>query len=455
MNIGHREYAPSPNPTSFDAFALEYTKVRDELPEKVRKPLDVFREEVMEICKAHGVDHPSKLVTPEAKATTKTLERVQELLEQIHYIFEHKEVPLGHKDWEVKIPKKHHHIKVVEKDGKAFVIMSGKNSSYIFDSSKASLDQISGVVEDGGLTIVGQEVAFVLHEEERVRVFFKGKMVGDPLECSGIKHLSDMNGKVTYVVETIDEEDKIYVDGEIYGSPEGWYREINNLLSLGNQLAFVAKKNESNLFNVFIGEDRVGDSRGYQWISLLTEVDGKLAFVGQRWNIFYLVYDGKLIAESLERISCVQKINGELSWIETSEREGVATLWSEGEVSEEYYAIYTVVDTGAEPLLVVKKKKGDRWTLMQGEKVLGKKEGYDDSGLGYILWVGGQVIFSGGEVEEKISSTSGVDFGSYDQIYKMKVVDDKHFIVIAEEDGRVVQRTFDVDHPPYQGKLPN
>ncbi|KKU33460.1 MAG: hypothetical protein UX45_C0009G0028 [Candidatus Uhrbacteria bacterium GW2011_GWF2_46_218] len=66
---------------------FEYASVRARLPEHVRVPLDVLREEVLAICAAHDVNHPTKLGR----------ERVSKLLEDIKYIFEHRDLPLREK----------------------------------------------------------------------------------------------------------------------------------------------------------------------------------------------------------------------------------------------------------------------------------------------------------------------------------------------------------------------
>ena len=278
----HHEFSPLPNPTSFDAFALEYTKVRDGLPEQVRKPLDTFREEVMEICRAHGVDHPSKLVTPEAHATTETLGRVQELLEQIHYIFEHKEVPLGHKDWEVEIPEGQSVHQAVEKDGKAFFSTFDKaKSSYIFDSSgkQRGYFQKGRIPSPGGLAIVDQKVACIFQEPRTSFVFVDGERVGFSHGYRQVSHLLDMNGELVYVAECEpDRKEVIFVNEEVYGLPEG-YHSVSHVLPVGDQLAFAAQKQQDGPFYVYIGDRLIGDQQGYKKINEMTVINGKLVFV--------------------------------------------------------------------------------------------------------------------------------------------------------------------------------
>jgi len=87
---------PEPQGFSF----LEYDKAREKIPENTRASVDAWREEVLVICQAHGVDHPSKLVLAETHATTDTLERVQNLLDDILYVFEHQKLPPEKKEVE-------------------------------------------------------------------------------------------------------------------------------------------------------------------------------------------------------------------------------------------------------------------------------------------------------------------------------------------------------------------
>jgi len=72
---------------------LEYDKAREKIPESTRASVDAWREEVLAICQAHGVDHPSKLVLVETHASTEILARVQKLLDDILYVFEHQTFP--------------------------------------------------------------------------------------------------------------------------------------------------------------------------------------------------------------------------------------------------------------------------------------------------------------------------------------------------------------------------
>jgi len=457
----HREYAPSPSNTSFDAFALEYTKVRDGLPEQVRKPLDTLREEVMEICRAHGVDHPSKLVTQEAKAATKTLERVQELLEQIHYIFEHKEVPLGHKDWEVEIPKHYRFIEAVEKNGKVFFSVS--NAIYfsfpprIFDSSghdRTLLPRV-GCIKRGGLKIVGEKIACVLGHRGSNYVFLEEKNIGDYEE---VKRILDTDGVLVYVAKPHgSSKEMIYVDGRVYGSPEG-YDHVSRISCVGSTVAFAAQKESGDLYEVYLGDHLIGK---YREVTEMRVIDGELVFVAFDFDSkAVVVKDGVMqgTGSTSSYIHSVQKINNELSWIERD----VITCEEELFIGEVSYGVYQdvnkVLETRGEPLLVVQKRKGDHWMLKQGDKVIGKQGGYEVSELGKVICVSDEGVFATREGIAKswvVESSSGKHFGSYKAIHLLKAVDDKHFIVIAEEDGKVVQRTFDIDHPPYQGEGAN
>jgi len=454
MNTYH-EHSPSPNPTSFDAFALEYTKVRDGLPEQVRKPLDVLREEVMEICRAHGVDHPSKLVTPEAKATTKTLERVQELLEQIHYIFEHKEVPLGHKDWEVKIPEGQEVSQVVEKNGKVAIVTSDVDSfCHIFDSSGIPLSLPLGRIEQDLLTIIDDDVVCAWR---KVATFTSGIFVnGEILAPSAqnfvqVEYLLEMNGKVVYVAQKVDEgREKIYVNGVLYGSPEGYFK-VSHIIPVGDELAFVAQQNATDPFHIYVNGLLSDQRKGLGRVVSLDFIDGEVVYI-ERTSLGDRLLGERsgLIYASSENLKEVQKINGQMSWIEYSSWR--ATWFLNREAQGNCFDILSVVETKGKPVLVVRDQERDPITFIQGGETIGKKEGYKM--VMDVICVGDEIVFIAGDGEKSwwIESSSGACFGFYETIHEMKPVDDKHFIVISEEDGKVVQRTFDIDHPPYQGE---
>jgi len=456
----HHEYTPSPNPTSFDAFASEYTKVRDGLPEQVRKPLDTFREEVMEICRAHGVDHPSKLVTPKAHASAETLKHVSDLLDDILSIFETKEVPLGHKDWEVEIPEGQYARTAIEKDGKAFFSTRSTESFFIFDSSGAFKEYPGLSLEE--FIIVNQQPIYHFegNDDSLHHIFVNGKEVTPESGCQDMNFLSEMNGTFVYVAMTNDKlKDNIFLDGKVYGDPEG-YHYITHMIPVGNQIAFSAQKKEGEPFHVYLGDQIVGDPAGYKEIKEMIEVDGTLAFIGENdFGCWLISRDG---AEQKYwrdgKFYGLQEMGGALSWKEMTVGEEESTLCIAGETYGKYRVIEKVFYTGGDPLVLGIKKKESCRTLTQGERTIGKQEGYEVfEDIGDVICVGDEVIFvtKEGGYPWIIESSSGTHFGSYDHVLFMRVVGNKHFMIIAEEDGKVVQRTFDLDHPPYQGKLPN
>ena len=95
----HPFQARSSSP-DISASLFEYASVRAKLPEHVRAPLDVLREEVLAICETHGVNHPTKLGKEGKEPTIETLERVSKLLEDITYIFTHRDLPSSKKEQE-------------------------------------------------------------------------------------------------------------------------------------------------------------------------------------------------------------------------------------------------------------------------------------------------------------------------------------------------------------------
>jgi len=461
MNIGHHEYHPSSSHASFDAFALEYTKIRDGLPENVRKPLDVLREEVMEICRAHGVDHPSKLVRLEAHASAETLKHVSDLLDDILSIFETKEVPFGHKDWEVEIPEGHVVGDVAGKNGKTF--FSTTNHFYsvccVFDSSGKSIYRHRGSMPNLGLAVIGQDIAYVIQQSNNCLVCRNGKNAGAFQGYNIVNNLLNVGGTLVYTAkEYLTSKEKIFLDGQVYGNPDG-YEKVLHILPIGKEPAFAVQKEKGGYFYIYKGEQMVGHPHKYA-IEDMTEVNGGIAFTvkddfGDTFLYHNEVLKGTCVRDHL--IHSIQSINGQLSWVEVKGEGEGSTLFIEGEPSMNYSStIIGVVDTGAEPLLEVQEKEGDLWTLVQGDRVIGKEEGYELTDIHTVICVNDEIIFTTRDHYGEpwiIESSTGTRFGSYKRVLLVKAVDDKHFIVIAEEDGKVVQRTFDLDHPPYQGEL--
>ena len=456
METRHSESTPIP--IAPDAFAMEYSKVRDRLPEQVRKPLDVFREEVLEICKAHGVDHPTKLGREGKQPTLQTLEHVAQLLEDITYIFEHKEIPLGHKDWEVEIPEGDKVMDVVEKDGHIFFSTNYgvERGTHIFDSSGHCKDYPHGSIARGDLTIVDGKPAYIITESSGNFVFFDGEKIGSPEGYKRARHLLDISGELVYTaINYGNSREIIYVNGQPHGSPEGYY-DVPRLLPVGDEFAFAARKNINDPVHVYLGDRLVSEREdGYQKVIEMTAVNGKLAFLAEgNFGHISLVYNGVHQDVMMSEVFGLQEIDGQLSWIEKRDS-GQKVL-----IGKESYGVYPnirkVLKTKMGIVIMATIEASGPWFLIQEDEIIGKPEGYKRIPTPHVISVGGEVIIASGkgfDMPWTIESASGIRFYSCGKVHLLKAIDDTHFIVIVEKEGKVVQRTFDIDHPPYQGEL--
>ncbi|HBK34109.1 TPA: hypothetical protein DEP34_00825 [Candidatus Uhrbacteria bacterium] len=453
-----RHHESAPVSIAPDAFAMEYSKVRNRLPEQVHKPLDIFRDEVLEICAAHGVDHPTKLGREGKHASTKTLEHVARLLENIAYIFEHKEIPPGYKDWEVEIPKGDKFMEVVEKDGRVFFSTNYgvHTGTRIFDSSGHCEDYPNGSIAHRDLEIVDGKSAYIINDPEVNFVFFDGEKIGSPEGYKIASHLLDMNGELVYIATNHGSDRTIiYKNGQPYGSTEGYY-EISRLLPVGDELAFAAKKEINSPVHVYLGDHLVSENEdGYQEVIEMAVVNGTLAFLA-REDLGYslLVHNGIHQEVSMFEFCGLQEIDGQLSWIE--QRDSGQRLFIGKELQGVYANIHKVLKTKAGIVIVAILEILGNWFLIQKNEIIGNTEGYERIPKPQVVSVGSEIIIASGKSPDMpwvIESASGTHFYSCEKCHLLKAVDDTHFIVIAEEDGKVVQRTFDIEHSPYQGEV--
>ncbi|HBK34108.1 TPA: hypothetical protein DEP34_00830 [Candidatus Uhrbacteria bacterium] len=458
METRHPEFVSAP--IAPDAFAMEYNKVRDRLPQHVRKPLDVSRDEVLEICKAHGVDHPTKLGREGAQPTLQTLERVARLLEDIAYIFERKEIPPGYKDWEVEIPEGDEFTEAVEKDGKVFFSTVDKSCEFsrIFDSSGLVKNYDQGWMARGDLNIVNGKPACVINDVSKSFVFFDGKRIGPPEGYKSVRLIRTEHRKLIYTAKNHEsDKDIIYVDGEPYGSSEG-YLEVSHVIPVGEELAIAVKERSGGNMAIYLGDRLIaGDKEGYESVREMKVINGDLAFIAKDTvGRFVIVYDGVVQKMSNQDFFHLKEIDGQPFWVEKKAKGG-DELFVDGESYGMYSDFLRILETNKGMVIVVTKAENPkRLFLLQEGRSIGKEEGYLRMPSPRMISVGDEVIIASCQEPGSswvIESTSGAHFYSCEKCHLLKAIDDTHFIVIAEEDGKVVQRTFDIEHLPYQGEV--
>ena len=189
------EFSPRGDKTANTFSFLEYDKAREKIPESTRASVDAWREEILAICQAHGVDHPSKLVLAETHASIQTLERVQNLLDDILYVFEHQELPTEKKKEVEPVDDREYvvelgellenpcnDIRVYDHNGRFYFFDNHANPSRLFDH-EGNKDVLPSEMIYQDFVLLGSRLVLVAKKrmEQRSWKFLTG-LDGEPLD---------------------------------------------------------------------------------------------------------------------------------------------------------------------------------------------------------------------------------------------------------------------------------
>jgi len=450
-------------PSSPDVFLSEYKSARDRLPENVRAPLDILREEVMEICKAHGVDHPSKLVLAETHVSTETLERVQELLDQIHYIFEHQKlpptveknnVPLDDQEYTVELNPAYERADIsIPCDihgGFIFVIKERKTRKrLVMDQNGQLVGDPEGYDEIWDLTDIGGKPAFIAKKEGTCCVVYDGKNIEEPKEYDDAQFLTDIGGHIGFFAYQ-----KlgwfVFVNGRNIGAQEG-YDVIEDFIDVGGKPAYTAQAvHQDDFFKVIVKDGFIlGDEKeGYNDISHLVDIGGKLGSAVKKDTKWFVLLDEEVVGskEGYDKVFALADIGGKIGYIAKIEEkiffilDGIPLI----ELTEYYKDgnVDLLKDIGGK--MACKINKGAATRAFYNGKVV------EPRGIFDIVDVGGRMgVITATSLNNWIWFDGRCTSIHFSKIHVLHALDHDRFYVIAEDKGRIVKRVYSFSDPTF------
>jgi len=451
-------------PSSPDVFLTEYKSARDRLPEGVRVPLDTLREEVMEICKTHGVDHPSKLVLAETHVSTETLERVQELLDQIHYIFEHqklpealeqkKEIPLDDREYTLELEPEYNLADLFDvgdhRGGFSCVVYGPSGETeFVMDQNKRLIGDPQGYDDVRFLTDIAGKPAFIAKQGEETFVVWDGKNFGHFEEYEELISLTDVGGKPAFFAK---KEDRWFVfwDGKIIGDQEG-YKDVGGLIDVGGEPAYTALPDEEGFgFLVMKGDQIVGDPTGYAAIiNELVDIGGKVGVSMNRGNSggYTVLLDGEVVGneEGYRKVSELVDMDGKIGFVaRTKDKQKVLFIMDGQPVSDLTSDVSIFVDEvtnigGKMACRIL----GPSFSYHQA--FFDKGRLYNDgeliNGVQQIVNVAGKPMIVTKGTSDDSHFIEGTRL-AFDHIYFLYALDRERFAVVAREGQKIVKRVY-------------
>jgi len=277
---GHRQPESSSADISSFSFAEYGGAYRKELPNEVLPMFDVYVKEVLEICKAHGVNHPKELVAvTHPRPSFETLERMQFLVDRILYIVENKALPpkerekeiFDEEDYVLPLPDKIGSLEVTDLHGKLAVF-------YV-------KNPVFGVA--GASPVKNRHDLF--NEE--------GEEIGDPkgyaqpsdvLDINGIPGFADyQSGKYTF-----------HCGKKTLGNPDGY--EHGTLCAIGGKPVVIVAKGHLSPFQIITEKQTLEGMSTYTHVEAdhMSDVEGRLFFFTKNESgKTVLVLNGKIVGD--------------------------------------------------------------------------------------------------------------------------------------------------------------
>jgi len=267
---------PDHNPL-LPLFDFSEIKIRKELPNEVLPMFDVYVKEVLEICKAHGVNHPKELVrATHPRPSFETLERVQFLVDRILYIVENKALPpkerekeiFDENDYTFPLPEDISDIHVTDLHGK-FAVFFGKGT--------------------------GLEASII---KNRHHLFNEeGEEIGDPKGYMRPSDVLDING-VSGFADCQQEKYIFYCGETTLGNPRGY--EYGSLCAVGGKPVVIAAKDLLSPFQIITEKQTMEGISTYAHVEVdhMSDVEGQLFFFTKNEREkTVLVLDGKVVGD--------------------------------------------------------------------------------------------------------------------------------------------------------------
>ena len=284
FNFSSREHQASP-PFQPDVFFAEYAmSYRQDMPKDVLSFFNAYVEEVLEICKAHGVKHPKELGTAQLTPTIETLQRVCVLMDKIKYLLEHKELPIesvDEKEYTLPVPSDLIYVRVQDLQGKFAAVFEDQDHAKIVDQNGQLIESFPETnMEIDKLQNINGRLGYrlALHPLENDRTLFfryHGRVLGSPKGYSQGQILN-IGGKPILFAEMPGENSKLLrADGSIMGKEDGYGAIIKNtFFDVAGKLFFLWKDAHQTVHLCLEGNE-VGDPRGYVLFDILSDTTWK------------------------------------------------------------------------------------------------------------------------------------------------------------------------------------
>jgi len=267
----HRQPEPSSADISSFSFAEYGGAYRRELPGYVLRDFDAYVQEVLEICKTHGVKHPKELVlVTNPEPSFETLSRVQFLVDHILFIIQNKELPpesMEEQSYELPVPSDVR-VDALDLGGTFVAVFSHTRKEDIVNHQGKIIDSfpLHAAVQDlkniGGRA--GYSVYRPLRGEPHAHSFhYNGQILGNP-EGYSAGYLYAIGGKPLLLAQSPGEKMKVLrVDGSLVGKEDG-YEEIrqHQLFDVKGKFFFFWRSKHGKMHLNLDGEEK-GDVQGY------------------------------------------------------------------------------------------------------------------------------------------------------------------------------------------------
>ena len=233
---------------------------------------------------------------------------------------------------------------VIHKDSKAFLTYDGKEygKEYDYVLSAANINSKLAYVAGKRISVSNPDVSSI--------VFFDDKKIGEYFKIGGFYNTPDLlniNGKLTYVVKTKDNQNYI-----VYGDTqtEKGYTIISAPSGVLGKLAYDVKKDDKN-FIIYDGKE-IG--KEYDSAQKIIDVGGKLVYGVTKGTKSFLIYDGKEIGKEYDRVTQFINVNGKLAYLA---RKGSTSLvvYDGKEIGKEYGFVSKIVSVKGKLAFVVTK----------------------------------------------------------------------------------------------------
>jgi len=289
------EFSTQREPTPTFSF-LEYDKAWGKIPENTRASVDAWREEVLAICQAHGVDHPSKLVLAKTHASTQTLERVQNLLDDILYVFEHQDLPPEKKenfidDQEYVVPldceeNPSDTLEVFDLHGRFYFLDDSSDPTYFY-TNQGEKQVLPNHIRSSEFALLGNRLVLIAinssdHNADRFLTDLEGTPLDPPCHFYFYKkeqnHLLAVGKEPTDVYHPIGEDGMVHED-VAFSVKSGEEPRLLGINLIGGHHCYLTFKDNWMIYTA--DKTPIGNPKGYSNKPFLCEDQGRLTIVAK------------------------------------------------------------------------------------------------------------------------------------------------------------------------------